>query len=690
MGKSQKKRTTRRHNPVRVPDSHLPKGLDAAANTSSKRDAVLPIIQKLEGPAAEDRAWACSAVSNLIQNDPSTRRLLQGKNIVGALINRLTDSVEEVVVEATGALRNLCIDGGYEICAEMYNKNILTPLKTFLPKISTALQAYLTSPKSAPESVHELVFGFAENVITIIWCLSETSNKALNAINQIRLVPFLMSFVENRENLSLKTVVSAAQCLYVLSDDNDPIIEDVRSHPAYTSCLLSVVQQEAPLVSNTPDKDAVDDRQLTLRVLVAGILRNVSPIPMPSAASGVDVDQAVVMPLLLPVISSTSLSDTAEKVSLLVTIEENPTIENLSLKHTPKSDHKSAAERELERIEGSLRTIQLALEILTGVCATLPDPEPEPDAENIEDIEEEDKDDDSDVHDTAMDTDESTAPMNGDISTDPPASKPTFLPSIVEPLLALIQPTPLSFPPLSATPSVHPPTTSALSAIHVSAFECLNNILLSLAASPPPSVSTDIAGGKALWDAVWRSLGIVGMQGGRGQERRKEIWDVAVGVLWGVGKIWMGHIVPDGEQVQVLMQFCDASDDDQVKVKCIGTLECLAQNPTFIDANKVISTYLIAMLPSPGNAATLTSEPILQVVSAIIDIYSDEIMPYDVNFRQLGFLDTLSNSIDGVKKTVKGIDRRQKGSKELRRRGEELLENLVAFVTYRRNLVLQP
>lgn len=31
--------------------------------------------------------------------------------------------------------RNLCIDGGYEICAEMYNKNILAPLKTFIPKV---------------------------------------------------------------------------------------------------------------------------------------------------------------------------------------------------------------------------------------------------------------------------------------------------------------------------------------------------------------------------------------------------------------------------------------------------------------------------------------------------------------------------------------------------------------------------
>jgi hypothetical protein len=105
----------------------------------------------MESTDGSERKWACVAVSNIIQNDPSTRRLLQGKNVVGSLITRLSDSEEEVVVEAAGALRyeelclclcsyvnaecrNLCVDGGYDICGEMYNKNILVPLKSFVPK----------------------------------------------------------------------------------------------------------------------------------------------------------------------------------------------------------------------------------------------------------------------------------------------------------------------------------------------------------------------------------------------------------------------------------------------------------------------------------------------------------------------------------------------------------------------------
>ena len=65
-----------------------------------------------------ERKWACVAVSNLIYNDPSTRRLLQGKNVVGALITRLSDGEEEVVVEAAGALR--CVRLSLSVCQNMF------------------------------------------------------------------------------------------------------------------------------------------------------------------------------------------------------------------------------------------------------------------------------------------------------------------------------------------------------------------------------------------------------------------------------------------------------------------------------------------------------------------------------------------------------------------------------------------
>ncbi|KAL6304032.1 ARM repeat-containing protein [Sparassis latifolia] len=670
MGKSQKKRQMRRHNPMRVPDSHLPKGLASASASSSKNDAILPIIQKMENIDPSERKWACVAVSNIIQNDPASRRLLQGKNVVGALITRLTDSEEEVVVEAAGALRNLCIDGGFDICAEMYNKNILASLKTFVPKISNTLSQYLSSPKSAPENAQNLVYEFADNVITILWCLSETSNKAMNAINEISLVPFLMSFLASRDRLPISTVTSAAQCLYVLTDENQPVIEEVRSNAGYTSCLLSIVRPDEPSLNvNGKSEEISDDRQLMFRILCCGIMRNISPIPPPSIAATVDLDRDIVLPMLEPVLLLVSLPEAAHLAQELVEKEDSiPQLEKLSLKNTPKSDHKTPSEIELERLEVKLRTVQMTLEILTGVCATLPDPEI--------DLANEDMDNEADLD---------AAPQDEPTANPTPSSNPTLFNTLVSPLLTLVQPTALSFPPPNG-PSPHPPTTSVLSAIHISALECLNNIFLSLAQASSRGVNLglDAVRGKTVWDAVWRALCVVGTEVGHaGQERRRDMWEVGVGVLWGAGIVWKGTLVPEEEQVNVLMQLCNAAADQGVKVKCIGALECLAQHPSSVDANRVILTYLLSLLP-PSSSSPTPTEPLLQAVSALIDIYSDETLPYDVNFRQGHFVDALAASVDGVRKVVRGIDRKKQ--RALRVRGEEVRDNLIAFIGYRRGL----
>jgi hypothetical protein len=80
------------------------------------------------------------------------------------------------------------------------------------------------------------------------------------------------------------------------------------------------------------------------------------------------------------------------------------------------------------------------------------------------------------------------------------------------------------------------------------------------------------------------------------------MWEIGVGVLWGVGNIWKGSLVslligkissveesqvPNEDQVQLLIQLCNSSTDPAIRVKCIGTLECLAQHPQSIDANRV-------------------------------------------------------------------------------------------------------
>ena len=121
-------------------------------------------------------------------------------------------------------------------------------------------------------------------------------------------------------------------------------------------------------------------------------------------------------------------------------------------------------------------------------------------------------------------------------------SSTVLLPELVRPLVTLVQPTFLSFSPPTSL-SIHPPTTSALGAIHVSACECLNNLFLSLSASPSVELIADEDAGRGVWSEIWVALSKVGLDITPGQERKQEIWEIAVGVLWGIGNIWKGKIV---------------------------------------------------------------------------------------------------------------------------------------------------
>ena len=100
----------RRHNPIRIPDSHLPSGSTHPSgshptSTTTTSSQLLPVLSKLSSTSDSDRAWAASTISTLISNDPATRRLFLGKNVLEKLVNLLSDASGAVRVEGSGALR---------------------------------------------------------------------------------------------------------------------------------------------------------------------------------------------------------------------------------------------------------------------------------------------------------------------------------------------------------------------------------------------------------------------------------------------------------------------------------------------------------------------------------------------------------------------------------------------------------
>lgn len=121
MPKATRRRKTRA---ARTDATAGPSSLAASASTPKVREKqVLPIFTALSSENPSDRLFACAGLANLLCDvDQPTRRLLGSHKIVDQMIARCNVTIETdsaVRAEAVGALRNLAVEGGTEVCSEV-------------------------------------------------------------------------------------------------------------------------------------------------------------------------------------------------------------------------------------------------------------------------------------------------------------------------------------------------------------------------------------------------------------------------------------------------------------------------------------------------------------------------------------------------------------------------------------------
>ena len=109
--------------------------LDIGQHSALRESKILPVVKNISSLDASERVQAVTAIANLVE-DPTCRKLLLKERIVITLMEKtLNDSSPEVVVRGWGALRNLAVEEGYDVCLHMYRKDILTPLAAAIPKV---------------------------------------------------------------------------------------------------------------------------------------------------------------------------------------------------------------------------------------------------------------------------------------------------------------------------------------------------------------------------------------------------------------------------------------------------------------------------------------------------------------------------------------------------------------------------
>lgn len=135
--------------------------------------------------------------------------------------------------------------------------------------------------------------------------------------------------------------------------------------------------------------------------------------------------------------------------------------------------------------------------------------------------------------------------------------------------------------------------------------------------------------------------------------------------------------------MQILMDSINVIKDEITKTRVVETLSTIAMRESMSNAeNRSISQHLVQRLTSTSPFPS--AEMLVSLLNAVIDIYSDETRSYDSVFVEKGYLQVLSGIVGKVRAEVKKIDKRRE--RNLRTRGDEVYENLVAFIKYRRSL----
>ncbi|KAJ1925970.1 hypothetical protein IWQ60_004203 [Tieghemiomyces parasiticus] len=209
----------------------------------------LPLLKKLESADADERAWAATSVSHIFMSNPQYRRKMLATNLVGLLVERLTDDSLTVVSECLGALRNLgtlCDPG---IDAQMLKKNITLVLRQLMDKASYFIADLLARPAGstgpASETVpkgqltEKLVWEVSENILSLLLTLSEGSQIGLRRVNDTNPLAFVLPFVTTHDaRIPAAPRLMAGQCLYTLTANNPFMMRRWMSSGDYLDLLF--------------------------------------------------------------------------------------------------------------------------------------------------------------------------------------------------------------------------------------------------------------------------------------------------------------------------------------------------------------------------------------------------------------------------------------------------------------------
>lgn len=232
------------------------KAVEDKKDENTRQSKILPLVNKLLSPIANDRSMALGAITVLCE-DERMRKILLKEKLVSILLEKCDkEENDEIIVESFGLLRNLGIEEGYDVIKYCWRNNIWTTIEKALAKIQISFKFLMENGEEKDKSKITLLYDFTENILSLIVVLASGSDDLYEDVLH-KIDPVLRFVIEllNLFKFSQKLFNSLLEFIYEFSTASAEFIEKYNQLGFNLDKVVDHVRNLALNIKSEPTSD---------------------------------------------------------------------------------------------------------------------------------------------------------------------------------------------------------------------------------------------------------------------------------------------------------------------------------------------------------------------------------------------------------------------------------------------------
>lgn len=299
-----------------------------------------PQLVDLQGSVREATCVAIATMFGGAADEPQERRTraklqqMLDAGLLRKLIPRMADPLPMVRLHAIGAMRNISVTGGLEVCELLTAQNVITPVARVIADNATD-HTFASNDLTA--------VSLLEQAVALLANVCESCQSAINELTQANLLPAIMKIAERARN-HMALHIETLKLLLLITDSNPRLNEEFGSNAQYQAVIGDIIQK--------PGASTI------VKLHAVGIAMNVRAI--------MDVEANVAR--LLPIVESGLAYNAVGVLQLAQEVSDNWDLSQKSVLEDENVDDDTLTPEEKQQIidaQAKLRTWKDSVSILT-------------------------------------------------------------------------------------------------------------------------------------------------------------------------------------------------------------------------------------------------------------------------------------------------------------------------------------